>query len=375
MLCVIATKTSIQALEPIPKCPDSLKNAKYDLTHVLEFLSNDTSDVLLLSIASGSQIKQIIPKYIINTAKNYPDISFCVIAIDEWHTQENLKHYFVDQPASSPYNPTKSPEQNISPSLKKLFPNTSPWTIENKITHTQIIPPKELCPHNNVSIYAFSRLIPYFPLSESEKEQYQIGVFNWLKTFFKKKLTDGKIILVGTHYKPAFNFDLFWSLFVTVAKLKQEFPLQITYYTQEGSLPWNIYDPPSAALEKQHSLLWVQDFSSYLLGFMVDQCAVFEEINDMTLFKDRLNRRLIIQSINGELINEEAFETKYAKNYGKKRCFGRLPPDFKWHSLGSCPDVNTCPIHHYITADNIIISNALFVLKEKLLALAQALAR
>jgi hypothetical protein len=318
ILYVTLTTTSLLALEPIPKCPSSITTDSHkNFTPVLELLTSDTSDIIIFSLASGGMENQIIPSFIINTALKYPSLKFYIIAIDPEHTFENLQKLFNE---SSKYRLTNKRDKN--------------YTIITVFHESKQI--------TNLSVVAFSLFFPAtkYKDKEDEYEKYINTTYKWLELFFEQKLNEKKIIFWGNHAALGFhipNTTPFWRI---IRALKGKYSDLFLIYNQFLDFPWLVLNPPNISSLKTYMLAPDDYFSDKTNT--TDRQVPFSDILDIEL---NTSTKKIIQ-INGTFL----------KNF----------PQF---IKGKIPDrlcKTMCP-------PQIILRDALVLLKEKLLILANTL--
>jgi hypothetical protein len=208
---------------PFPTWPPGIdKSSKENFTPVLKFLTKNTSDVIIFSIASGKKVAQIIPQFIINTALKYPRLQFCVIAIDPKHTFDKLQMIF-----------NKLSEYKLINQSKKNYTKITVFYDAREITNLSVIAFPCLFP--NTFIYK-KHIVPL---------EYNKNIQKWLSEFFKQKIINHKIILFGLHSEIKFNDeDLLCGLWPLIRTLKKEYPDQILIYVQCARSPWLVLNSP-----------------------------------------------------------------------------------------------------------------------------------
>jgi hypothetical protein len=311
----------------IPLCLDTLQNTQYNVTQLLELLRRNTSDVLIFSLASGGESNQIIPPFVVQTTKKYTRLNFCIIAIDPRHTYENLQKIF---PPTLGYTLVKQKDKKYT---NIILPDTEP---------------------KNITIMAFPIFFPtkhfidqqmFLQLKRLEIHSnycdYIKSTHNWLLNFLTQKLKENKILFWSNHSGLSFSdpniFGSFWQRKIRV--LKEKYSDQILILNQCVNSPWLVLNPPGVPTLRTYMLSEVDYFSDGTN--QNDRQAPFSNISDVELNVDTKK----IVKINGILTTNFP---KYIKE--------NFPHFYK----------EFCP-------PQIILRDALVLLKEKLLVLANAL--
>jgi hypothetical protein len=324
--------------QTLPKCSNKLlAKTIEDQTKFLKLLTRkQTCDVFYIAIGTAYVKEQILPKFITNMAKLWPDKNFCSIAIDSVFyfdldlipkhlniMEENTETFSLDIKKDIDFPPFYKNHAieflvNLEFYKKLTFFKKSFTNFKTKQPKTR----KDIieAQNNNITIslvpnefldsaFTLSAYLSKGLLTEEltkDRNKYIQTIHKWLYNFFEFLLKNGKILIISDDFGPGQGFNHFYDLLLTISKLKKIYLDQLIFYMIGSGLEncnFYIYDPPETLTTEPRQLPWNTNYENQIIEDpIVNKCAQLETL-DITL-KQGKNRKLRVE-ISGTVLGPE----------------------------------------------------------------------